>query len=246
MSGVRVYIHALRRSFGCLPSISTCAVLFIFGMVATAIVSWTCAWLVDPIGSDKYEIVGVTGSPTPVSIVLREYGFGSVAYTEIDLMGPRDILAEDVDYQVDRLHDLPAWSRFRQDRVAATSGALQIRTDMARGWPFLALMNTIDAPWEGDLSVDPIAVGYGIDIGWFPRGTHLSRRILGYRPVLPGFFADSILFGLLAGVLLWLAWPIRGVWRAFRGRCPACGYDLRSTSDRCPECGMECRRVSSV
>jgi hypothetical protein len=47
----------------------------------------------------------------------------------------------------------------------------------------------------------------------------------------------------VAGVtgLFSFAW-MRGAWRRWRwgrtGRCPNCGYDLRSSSGRCPECGM--------
>jgi hypothetical protein len=47
---------------------------------------------------------------------------------------------------------------------------------------------------------------------------------------------------LLASVLpaSWLARRLvarRSARRAARGRCPRCGYDLRTPTDRCPECG---------
>lgn len=43
--------------------------------------------------------------------------------------------------------------------------------------------------------------------------------------------------GWMAGWYLVRRKRLRSTGRALAGLCPACGYDLRGTSDRCPECG---------
>jgi hypothetical protein len=59
-----------------------------------------------------------------------------------------------------------------------------------------------------------------------------------YLPIWSGLAVDT----LVNGAILWTAWAAlaasRSRWRARRGACVRCGYDLRGGSHvTCPECG---------
>jgi hypothetical protein len=63
----------------------------------------------------------------------------------------------------------------------------------------------------------------------------------------PTYQMVSAPYGAVVGVLMlvpawalahWAARKMRRRRRARRGRCTACGYDLRASSGRCPECGV--------
>jgi hypothetical protein len=49
-------------------------------------------------------------------------------------------------------------------------------------------------------------------------------------------FVPVVGFAILP--LVWLSGRLSSRRAARRGRCPACGYDLRASPDRCPECGV--------
>ena len=73
----------------------------------------------------------------------------------------------------------------------------------------------------------------------------MLNRMRPTRPLWPGFAVNSLLYAALWWIVLVLfAWLIRFIrrWparrREKRGRCPACGYDLRGGFDAgCSECG---------
>lgn len=55
-------------------------------------------------------------------------------------------------------------------------------------------------------------------------------------PVWPGFLINSVFWGALVTILVWLKCDLPQVIRNRRGRCTACGYNLSGLT-RCPECG---------
>ena len=69
----------------------------------------------------------------------------------------------------------------------------------------------------------------------FPRG-------LPYRPIWPGFAANTVFYA----ALFWLPFApfaLRRMIRRHRGLCLKCGYDLRGSTEGCPECGWEREEV---
>lgn len=55
-----------------------------------------------------------------------------------------------------------------------------------------------------------------------------------FRAVTVPYWGVTAVFTMLP--MFMLGWRMRRARRAARGRCVACGYDLRATPSRCPEC----------
>ncbi|MFI4896320.1 MAG: hypothetical protein ACIARR_00670 [Phycisphaerales bacterium JB059] len=101
------------------------------------------------------------------------------------------------------------------------------------GWPMLAMEHTghTRSTYDPTLSV----VRWGIPLGG-PELLQKPRVALPLRPVWGGFPVNSAL-GALAAYTLLSAPGAAARWnRKRRGRCAACGYDLRHLTT-CPECG---------
>jgi hypothetical protein len=60
--------------------------------------------------------------------------------------------------------------------------------------------------------------------------------------VLPNWLVLAVFGGIPAVFMVRPAVRRLIAWRRPRGRCRACGYDLRMTPDRCPECGAVPKR----
>ncbi len=150
---------------------------------------------------------------------------------------------------------IPRWSRLRRDwpaRLAESRELLEnggVWNELRMGWPLACL--------RGGYTVadyrkqDTVRDNHGVIRIWRTVAFWGSARRFGKKlvslPVIPdwpAFLGSVLLYGALsfAGVSAWRS--ARGWRRRRRGRCVACGYDLRgNVSGTCPECG---RRTSHV
>lgn len=127
----------------------------------------------------------------------------------------------------------PSWSAMSV--AAPRNSKITSNWEEAFGWPMPAMMATIH---DNGMSVKYQNV---IDLG--PHPTDWGMRLfLPTKVIGPGTVIDTLAFALLWWLLLMLPLMLLrrfGRWRRMRrGRCPACGYDLRGKLDAgCSECG---------
>lgn len=117
------------------------------------------------------------------------------------------------------------------------------------GWPFESLYGEmIVLPYSAfdDVMSRPpadserILFHYSILVpeSWSEKGLEGLPYPLPSYPIIAGFAGNTLIYAVIAWLGLFLLSQARRVFRKRRGRCPACGYDMRGTPDgTCPECG---------
>ena len=107
-------------------------------------------------------------------------------------------------------------------------------------------MRSLMLQFSGNMSVNwQLAGGIRLAPESINKGTFtmLRQRALPLIPVWPGFAVNTLLYAAALWLLCAIPLHVRRRVRMKRGRCPACGYELRgSASDVCSECGAAVAR----
>lgn len=211
--------------------IFTTVLLLALGGGVTVVSAWVCALIVDVSGAEAERSVFETDDGW--WIVDHVEAFGSIRVLRcVPVAG---IEPE----QVEADHRSPHWWMNLHGRRAQDPGAAWRWMEDLRGWPFPALRSHIEFRGGDDWETLATAPGFAMD-GSFDDlpARKTTLRVLPATPVWRGFILNTLYYAAITGGLFVVSrWAWRRV-RRERGRCPACGYDLRGDLDGgCPECG---------
>lgn len=126
---------------------------------------------------------------------------------------------------------MPVWS---VDFVERSAGLDDQECDVisAAGWPSRAFLSVYRMRAGSEDAANAV---HGLVIfalqtpaGWY--------HALPLKPFWPGLVLNWVAYALLVGGATHGYRHLKGTWRHRRGRCRACGYNLRDLQ-RCPECG---------
>lgn len=136
------------------------------------------------------------------------------------------------------LEFVPRWANGALDVALPLAAPAVWHVVDASGWPMMALQSRVIASCNG--SVCEANIRGGIPFAsppTTPEAMVVTTAALPITPILPGFFINTIVYGVIAGILILLWRRTLRVVRGKRGCCVRCGHCLGPAADRCPECG---------
>ncbi|UCD73956.1 MAG: hypothetical protein JSV91_09180 [Phycisphaerales bacterium] len=213
----------------------TILLFLVLGVVMSVAVSWSIAHFTPrPEGYHYSDWDAEWATETPPLSTLWYRAAGRNSYVAIET-----IVYDKDDYPVriirsdhfQAMSRLPSWSTLRPEAaVEAWQQSTDFRrfTEIATGWPMLALSGRFDRElFPGNSPKLRYALPFG------------DHAFLPLRPIWPGAAVNTVFYAALLWLLL--AMTPRAARRYLRrryGLCPNCEYDLRGNPDGgCPECG---------
>lgn len=218
-------------------------VFLLLGAVVNVAVAWACAAWVDPYLGEHYQ------ADMDEGVWAVEKGSGLGLIVVLSWWWGNEGAAKGTPPRAVEKH-LPTWAPPTPVDSTLAKTVDTSRTDIAAGWPYLALAGEAIVRYAPGPARRPLSVqASGIEISAFGLGERY--RLLPLKPLWPGFWLNTILYALVT-VALWLcigegSRRIHRILRRKRGLCIKCGYDLRGDlSSGCPECGWERKTPSPI
>lgn len=187
-------------------------------LVATITTACVCAMRYSSHGVNLMSAKSSTRQDgTYVADLRRDFG-----YDECTLANDQNWITVRTLYRSEVLSNVqvPPWAV-----LPPSGGAIASCTTIVAGWPMRCLRG---------FRVDILDTGVGNEVGMI----HIGNRRVPVLPIPLGLIVDFMLYAVLIGSVGRVLTKYRRRFRARRGLCKYCGYDVRQGEGRpCPECG---------
>src|SRR5262245_5672850 len=113
------------------------------------------------------------------------------------------------------------------------------------GWPMACMGSVTRIDCGSQAPNDATSTGFILSRPHYSPPTLSFPKVVPRTPIWLGLFVNSVCYAAIPTILLLSleVKPLMRWWRARRGLCPKCAYDLRGGSHQaCPECGRAVTR----
>ncbi len=141
---------------------------------------------------------------------------------------------------------LPTWLDVPPPTAAGFEGVMQRqRLFLASGFPFKwswCELPSHTVMLDGSRTTEHSQGALALPLpAWSDNWQVRQPRVLPIRPIWGGLLANTLLYAIVAAVLIWIVRALRDRRRFRRGLCPRCTYERHGMyAEPCPECGWAC------